>query len=175
MNATSTTSPQTLLDGSYTDCAAAIIASNNVLAAAAGAAIELLSIAGLSGMRGDTADDLRVALAMHDHVVHQFNVKVRTSTAVDSFSMRAASASSAYQIAADKQGDAACGITVMHAAEPDRAALTAAHRSLNTGTSLDAALRDNSLKVILHTLARKQMRRRQPTTDFKLRAANDRD
>src|SRR5471030_1552079 len=175
MNSAPTQPHPTLLDGSYADCATAMVTSNEKLMTAAGAAIELLAMAGVCGMRGDTADDLRLALALHGHLVHQFNVKVRTSTGVESFRQPATSASNAYQIAADKQGDTPCGITVMRAGEPDEAALTAAHRSLNLNTSLEAALKDSSLKVILNTLARKQMRHRPPMGDFKQRAANDRD
>jgi len=58
--------------------------------------------------------------------------------------------------------------------EPDRAALEAARRMLDTPTPLDALLADPSFKVILHTLARRSMRRR-ALVDVKKLQANDND
>ena len=57
--------PTTLAEGTLSDHAAALLASLQNIQAAANNATELLEQAGFAGMRGDTADDLRSALAVH--------------------------------------------------------------------------------------------------------------
>lgn len=169
------TTPTTLIDGSLQDCAAALVASLSTLTAATEQASHLLTMAGFAGASGDTTDDLKRALAIHGHLVHQFNVKVRTAAGTQVFNTRAASASSAFQAAADQHGDTLCGITVT----PDRAALTAAHRALGIVGTLDTALKNPAMSVALHSFARKRSRRTPcaaaSTPDFKQLAANDLD
>jgi hypothetical protein len=58
--------------------------------------------------------------------------------------------------------------------EPDRAALEVALRMLDVHVPLDALLADPACKVILHTLARRHMRRR-AQVDVKKLQANDND
>jgi hypothetical protein len=156
------------------DHAAALLASMQALQTAATNATELLRQAGFAGMRGDTADDLRQALAIHGHLVHEFNVKVRTSAGTTTFQTHAIDAASAADAAAERNGNTPCGITVTPA-EPDRQALAAAHRTLQISKPLDAALDDPSLGRALRSYARKHPVRRSTTTDFKSLAANDRD
>lgn len=166
--------PTTLSDGTLSDHAAALLASMANLLTAANSATELLEEAGFAGMRGDTADDLRHALAVHGHLVHEFNVKVRTSTGTSSFCTCAMSSTAAAQEAAERQGDIPCGITVTPA-QPDHRALAAAARAMGVKGQLDAALKDPTLRVAINSFARNQQRRAKPTTDFKSLAANDRD
>lgn len=173
MNAATTFLAPTLADSTIADCSSALLASLERLSTSAQSAMILLELSGNAGARGDTADDLRVALAMHGHLVHQFNVKVRTAAGMHTFNTQALSASSAYQAAADKQGDTPCGITVMPAT-PDQAALAAAHRALGIAGTLDVALKVPALNVALHSYARKHRGRGQ-ATDLKRLAANDRD
>jgi hypothetical protein len=137
-------------------------------------ATELLEQAGFAGMRGDTADDLRQALAIHGHLVHEFNVKVRTSSGVLTFSAKAESALGAAQDAAAHHGDTPCGITVTPA-QPDRQSLAAAHRVMRIAGSLDDALKHPALGPAVRTYARKHPVRTASFTDFKSLAANDRD
>lgn len=174
MSMTPLTNPATLVDGSLQDSAAALVASLITLTAATEQASLLLTMAGFAGASGDTTDDLKRALAIHGHLVHQFNVKVRTAAGTQIFNTRASSASSAFEAAADRQGDIACGITVMPA-EPDRRALAAAHRALRINGPLDDALKQPSLRIAINTWARKHQRHANPRTDFKSLAANDRD
>ncbi|WP_139168768.1 MULTISPECIES: hypothetical protein [unclassified Duganella] len=154
--------------------AAALLASMTTLQAAAANATELLVQAGFAGMRGDTADDLRTALAAHGQLVHEFNVKVRTSAGTTTFQAHASDAASAVDAAVERIGNAPCGITVTPA-EPDRQALAAAHRTLRIAKPLDVALNDPSLGRALRSYARKHPVRHNATTDFKSLAANDRD
>jgi len=160
--------------GHFTEHAAALVASMKTLQLAAANATELLVQAGFAGMRGDTADDLRAALAAHDQLVHEFNVKVRTSAGTTMFQTHASDAASAADAAVQRIGDSPCGITVMPA-EPDRPTLAAAHRALRIAMPLDAALGDPSLGRALRSYARKHPVRRLASTDFKSLAANDRD
>ncbi|MGO4379719.1 hypothetical protein [Pseudoduganella sp. RAF53_2] len=166
--------PSIAANDNFSDHAAALVASMKNLQIAAANATELLVEAGFAGMRGDTADDLRVALAAHDQLVHEFNVKVRTSAGITMFQTHASDAASAADAAAQRAGDAPCGITVMPA-EPDRPTLVAAHRALQIAKPLDAALDDPRLGRALRSYARKHPVRRIATTDFKSLAANDRD
>lgn len=62
----------------------------------------------------------------------------------------------------------------MARAEPDRAALEVALRMLDVQVPLDSLLADPACKVILHTLARRHMRRR-AEFDVKKLQANDND
>jgi hypothetical protein len=170
MSATSAT----FADGTLSDHATALLASMANLQSAANNATELLVQAGFAGMRGDTADDLRTALAVHGHLVHQFTVKVRTSCGTSSYCACATSSTAVAQEAAERQGDTPCGITVTPA-QPDQHALAAAARAMGVKGRLDAALKDPTLRVAINSFARNQQRRAKPTTDFKSLAANDRD
>lgn len=154
--------------------AKALLASMNALQSAATNAYELLEGAGFAGIPGDTADDLRQALANHNHLVQEFNVKVRTSAGITTFCTCAANAACAAEAELERQGDTPCGITVTPV-EPDRPALAAAHRFFGVTASLDAALEDPRLGRALRSYARKHPVRRMPATDFKSLAANDRD
>ena len=169
--------PQTLLDATLTDCTAALLTSFTRLHTAIRNASELLTLSGNAGMRGDTADDLATAIAVHGHVLHQFHVKVRTAGQIDLFTTVADSSYSAFAAAAASQGDTPCSITVTPAAAPavDRAALAAAHRYMRISLPLDDALKNPSLNVAIHSFARKHPRRPTPSSDFKRNAANDRD
>lgn len=173
MSSAAITASQTISDGTLADCASALLASYDKLTTTVQSATALLTMTGYAGMRGDTADDLRVALAIHGHLVHEFNVKVRTEGGIATFSTQASCAANAFQEAADRQGDAPCGITVIPA-EPDRAALVAAHSALAIAGSLDHALQNPALNVALHSFARKR-RQRGPGIDIKRLAANDLD
>jgi hypothetical protein len=165
--------PLTFASGTPGDQAAALVASLAKLQIAAANVVELAEQAGFAGMRGDTVDDLRTALAIHGHVVHQFNVTVRTSCSTSTFCTCATSSMAAAQAAAECQGDTPCGITVTPV-EPDRQALAATARAMGVKGRLDDALKDPTLRVAINSFARKQLRRSH-TTDFKSLAANDRD
>jgi len=169
-----TINSSTIADGSLNDGVAAVMKSLNRLRAAAVNATELLGLAGFAGMLGDTADDLRQALAVHDHVVHEFNVKVRTSIGTATFCICAANAACAAEAELERQGDTPCGITVTPS-DPDHHSLAAAHRFLQVADPLDTALKDPSIGRALRSFARKHPVRRMPTSDFKSLAANDRD
>lgn len=169
-----TVHPSTIADGSLNDGVAAVMESLNRLRAAAVNATELLGLAGFGGMRGDTADDLRQALAVHDHLVHEFKVKVRTSTGTATFCTCAANAACAAEAELERQGDTLCGITVTPA-DPDHLSLVAAHRLFQVASPLDTALKDPSIGRALRSYARKHPVNRTPTHDFKSLAANDRD
>lgn len=164
----------TLATGTLADQATALIASMGKLQLAAANVTELLEQAGYAGMRGDTADDLRTALAIHGHIVHQFNVTIRTCAGTATYCTCASNSASAVEAALEHQGDTPCGITVTPA-EPDRPSLAAAHRTLGVKQSLDDALENPALGRALRSYARKHPIRRQPATDFKSLAANDRD
>ncbi|KQV51338.1 hypothetical protein [Duganella sp. Root336D2] len=164
----------TLAEGALGDHAAALMSSMKLLYAAAANATELLTQAGFAGMRGDTADDLRNAVAIHGHLVNEFNVKVRTAAGVLTFQTRAIDAASAADAAVARTGDTPCGITVTPVA-PDRLALVAAHHTLRITKPLDAALDDPALGRALRSYAKKHPVRHTPSTDFKSLAANDRD
>ena len=166
--------PLMLADGTLTDNVAALAASLDKVNCAATNALDLLTAAGFAGARGDTADDLRCALAIHIHLVHQFTVKVSTSGGTSTFRTRAANAGLAAEAAAAGQGDTPCGITVTPA-DPDRRALAAAHRALRIAWPLDDALKNPTMRVAIQSWARKRQRHAGPTTDFKSLAANDRD
>ena len=59
-------------------------------------------------------------------------------------------------------------------AEPDRAALEIAHHKLHVTTSLDEMLKNPTFRIILKSVARKHMRRRDQV-DVKKLQANDND
>lgn len=59
-------------------------------------------------------------------------------------------------------------------AEPTRAALEIAHRMLRVRASLDDMLQNPTFRVILGSVARRQMRRG-PQVDVKKLQANDKD
>ncbi len=161
-------------ESSLDDHATALLTSMKSLHAAATSAYELLEGAGFAGLRGDTADDLRQAIAIHGHLVQEFNVKVRTSTGTATFCTCAANAAGAVEAELERQGDTPCGITVTPA-NPDDQALAAAHRALRVAGPLEAALKDPSIGCALRSYARKHPVRRAPPVDFKSLAANDRD
>lgn len=171
--AQSTHSPLTLADGTFQDCAAALTVSFNMLVTAASNAVELLAAAGFAGAAGDTADELRLAIARQQHLLSEFCVKVRTAAETTVYTAQAASSYEAFKAAADKQGDLPCGISV-HLAEPDKTALIAAHQTLGIGGSLESALKHPTLSIALHSYARKHPRR-PALVDRKRAAANDLD
>ena len=105
---------------------------------------------------------------------HQFLVKTRTIGRTDVRTIAALTSHGAYDEAAQRQGDAPYSITVTPAA-PGRQDLAAAQRALHIAGSLDDALKDPSLRVVMNSWARNRPRRSAPTTDFKSLAANDRD
>jgi len=163
-----------MADSTLSDNVATLAASLNKLSCAATNALDLLTAAGFAGMRGDTADDLRRALALHIHLVHQFKVKVSTFAGTTTFRTNATTAAGAAEAAAAHQGDTPCGITVL-LADPDRQALAAAHRALRIRGPLDDALKQPSLRIAMTSWARKHQRHADTRTDFKSLAANDRD
>lgn len=170
---TTTSAPLSLIDGTISDVSSALLASLDRLSATAQNAMNLLAMSGNAGARGDTADDLRIALAMHGHLVHQFSVKVRTEAGTRAFNTQASSSYQAYQAAAESQGDTPCGISVTPA-EPTQASLVSAHRALRIASPLDVALKNPALNVALHSYARKHSRRN-AGPDIKRLAANDHD
>lgn len=171
--------PMTLIDGTLDDCGTALQVSLDRLSLAVTNAGDLLRQAGYAGSKGDTADDLRLALAVHDHLLQQYLVKVRTSCSTDVMTIEAETAYGAYAAAAERQGDIPCGISVTPAAEGETADLAAAHRALRIKVPLVDALNDPSLGVAIRSYARGRTRARRPlpspTKDFKSLAANDRD
>lgn len=166
-----TPAPQSLIDASMQECATALSISFDRLSLAAQNAQDLLLLAGVAFAKGDTADDLINALAIHGHVLHQFEVKIRTHTSTDVCTVIAHTKQGAYAAAAERQGDEPFGISVMPAAEGD---LAAAHRALNIAGSLKEALNNPALNIAIQSYARRRPRRKQ-TIDFKSLAANDRD
>lgn len=62
----------------------------------------------------------------------------------------------------------------MARAVPDRVALEIAHRALLTQLSVDEMLQNPTLKIVLETVARRHMQRRN-RVDFKKLQANDLD
>ncbi|MYM37240.1 hypothetical protein GTP38_23215 [Duganella sp. FT94W] len=166
-----TPAPQTLIDASMQECATALSVSFDRLSKAAQNAQDLLRLAGIAGAKGDTADDLINALAIHGHMLHQFEVKIRTHTSTDVCTVTAHTKQGAYAAAAERQGDEPFGITVMSASQID---LAAAHRALKIAGPLSDALSHPALSIAVHSFARKH-RRPAPSTDFKRNAANDRD
>jgi hypothetical protein len=138
---------------------------------AAASAAQLLIDAGFAGITGDTADDLRQAV---NHLVQEFNVKVRTSAGTATFCTCATNAAGAVVAELERQGDTPCGITVTPA-NPDDQALAAAYVALRVAGPLDKALNDPSIGRAIRSYARKHPVRRPPVTDFKSLAANDRD
>ena len=70
--------PLTMADGTILGSAAALTQSFCSLARAAANAVELLAAAGFAGTPGDTADELRLAIARQEHMLSEFNVTVRT-------------------------------------------------------------------------------------------------
>lgn len=163
----------TLVNSSYLDCSAALTASFLTLSVAAGNAVELLTAAGFAGMAGDTADELRLAVARQQHLLSEFNVKVRTEAETTEYTARAISSYHAYEAAADQQGDSPCGITV-HPAATEESSLIAAHQILRIGGTLETALKHPALSIALHSYARKHPRHA-AAMDRKRAAANDLD
>jgi len=174
LNAALPHATMTAPDSSLSDHASALFASMQTLQAAATNANSLLVGAGFPDMLGSTVDDLRQAIAIHAHLVQEFNVKVRTSTGTATFCTCAATAAGAIEAELERQGDTPCGITVTPV-DVEQMALIAAHRTLQVVGSLDTALKDPSLGRALRMYARKHPVRRAPTVDFKSLAANDRD
>jgi hypothetical protein len=166
--------PSTILNASHEEGAASLLVSFDRLSAAAKNAGDLLMQSGLAGFRGDTADELRTALAVHDHLLRQYDVKIRTgaSPRADVCTVTAHTSQGAYAAVAERQGDEPFGISVMPAAHVD---LEAAHRALKISGSLNDALKDKSLSIAIKSYARNKQRRATPATDFKSLAANDRD
>ncbi|WP_157201209.1 hypothetical protein [Massilia sp. Root351] len=183
-------SPLTISGGTLSDFATALTSSGARLESATHSALDLLNMSGHAGAAGDTADDLRVALAMHVHLVREFSVRVRTAECTCAYHTCASSSFGAYSQAADTQGDTPCAISVTPC-EPDHAALARAHRLLAIQGSLEDALKDKSLAIAIRRVARKPHympapagrpwtppAQRQPAStypDLKRQAANDRD
>lgn len=168
----------TLANGTYLDCAAALTASFSTLSIAAGNAVDLLVATGFAGTSGDTADELRLAVARQQHLLSEFIVKVSTEAEIIRYTAKAASSYEAFEAAADKQGDLPCGISV-YLAEPDSTALASAHKTLAIEGTLESALNHPTLSIALHSYARKHGRQAPfpapVAPDFKQRAANDLD
>ena len=165
--------PLNMADGTILASAAALTQSFCCLARAAANAVELLMAAGFAGTPGDTADELLLAIARQEHMLSEFNVKVRTEAETTLYTAQAASSYDAYEAAADKQGDAPCGISV-HPAEPDNRALVAAHQTLGIGGTLESTLKHPALSIALRSYARKHPHHA-AGLDRKRAAANDRD
>lgn len=174
MNAPRSYSTMATPESSLSDHASAMLVSMAKLQTAAANAHELLVEAGFAGFGGDTVDDFRQALAAHNHLVHEFNVKVRTSAGITTFCTCATNAACAAEAELERQGDTPCGITVTPS-NPDDQALAAAYVALRVAGPLDKALKDPSIGRAIRSYARKHPVRRPPVTDFKSLAANDRD
>jgi hypothetical protein len=166
--------PRTLSASTIDDCAAAVDASFAKLSAAASSAIELLASTGFAGTPGDTADDLRLAAAVHQHLLTEFIVKVRTIGATTAYLTKAPSSFHAYAAAASAQGETPCSIAV-HPTEPNSGLLEAAHRALRIEQPFKDAMQHPALSIAISSYARKRPRRLIPRIDFKRIAANDRD
>ncbi|MBY0241885.1 MAG: hypothetical protein K2X55_21485 [Burkholderiaceae bacterium] len=155
--------PLTIKDGTLTDFVAALATTGTSLAHAAERALELLRLAGYSGARGDTADDLHLALTAHLHLIHEFNLTVHIETPSETAAVRP-----------KKRAPSAADNASKAIAAPDLIALAAAHRSLKVAMPLYQALDTPAIKVVLHAVATKA-RKRQPRIDFRKLAANDLD
>src|SRR5471032_1433118 len=172
--------PHTLANSTMRELAAAVTQSGKKLQAAANNALELLRAAGLSGTAGDTADDLRTALLIHAHILREFNVRVKTETRTTQFKTRATTSYGAYEYASEKYGSDPCGISVAPAkrrrpvTEPDHAALVAAHRKLGVAASLEEAMKDATLSLLIRNAAR-SYRPLDQRVDYRMLAANDID
>lgn len=166
--------PRTLSAGSIDDCVAAVDASLAKLSSAARSAIELLASSGFAGTPGDTADDLRLAAAVHQHLLTEFIVKVRTIGASTAYLTKAPSSFHAYDAAATEQGETPCAIAV-HPVAPTSDLLEAAHRALRIEQPFKDAMQHPALSIAISSYARKRPRRLVPRIDFKRIAANDRD
>lgn len=173
--------------GTLADFSNALTASGTRLQEATQNALDLLAMSGHAGSRGDTADDLKIALVMHLHLVQEFNVRVRSAQCTCEFSTCARSSFDAYDSAAVRAGDTPCAISVLPA-EPTREDLQRAHRLLGIKGNLDDALKNPSLSIAIHRIARKPMFKHAPVRspqprnrplpqggDFKRFAANDRE
>jgi hypothetical protein len=177
---------KSIADGTLVDFSDALSASGARLQETAQNALDLLALSGHAGSRGDTADDLRMAMIMHLHLVHEFNVRVRSAECTCEFSACARSSIDAYDVAAAKAGDIPCSISVIPA-EPSRVHMRQAQRLLGIPGDLDEVLKDRSLAIVIRRVALKpvitltartsQLRRRPLPKggDFKRFAANDRD
>lgn len=165
----------TLLDGTEEDCLTALVVSFDRLSMATTNATSLLQMAALGVARGDTTDDLRNALAVHGHLLQQFLVKIRNAGGAEQYVTLAETSYGAYSQAAAAQGDNPCAISVRATSAAEASSLAVAHKALNIAGTLDAALQHPSLSVVVRTVARKLRAAPPPSTDFKRRAANDRD
>lgn len=160
-----------LSNSSIEDCMTALAVSFDRLTLAAKNAQDLLQLAGVTFAKGDTADDLLNAVAIHGHLLHQFDVKIRTASSADVCTVTGRTSQGVYAAVAERQGDEPFGISVMPASQGD---LAAAHRALKIAGPLSDALNHPTLGIAVRSFARKH-RRPAPTTDFKRNAANDRD
>lgn len=179
------TPPLTLANGTLSDFSMAITTSGSILERAARNALDLLYMSGHACAAGDTADDLRVALAMHVHLLQEFSVRVRTAECTCAYNTRSASSFDAYAAAADCQGDTPCSISVTPC-EPARDALERAHRLLGIKGTLNDALKIPALAITIRRVALKphyipaavlaksaRARRQTQAVDLKKLAAND--
>lgn len=132
--------PISIVGSTMADHVTPLVESFDRLRTAAVNAGELLALAGLAGMRGDTADDLRVALAIHSHLVNQFNATVSTGAGTTTYRTCAGDAAGAQK----HQGDAPCGIT-MTPIELGHQLLVDARHALRVSSPLNAALNDPAL------------------------------
>jgi hypothetical protein len=175
------------LTGTFADLSNALTASGARLEEKTQNALDLLAMSGHAGARGDTADDLKVALVMHLHLVQEFSVRVRSVQCTCEFSTCARTSFDAYDSATAHTGDDPCAISV-RPAEPSRDDLQRAHRLLGIQGTLDDALKNPSLSIAIRRIALKPMFKRAPVRlpsspnrplpqggDFKRFAANDRE
>lgn len=176
-----------IADGTLADFSNALTVSGARLQETAQNALDLLALSGHASSRGDTADDLKMAVIIHLHLVQEFNVRVRSAQCTCEFSTCARTSFDAYDSAAAHTGDAPCAISV-RPAEPCREDLQRAHRLLGIQGELDEALKNPALSIAIKRVARKPLFRPAPSRstqlpsrpipasgDFKRFAANDRD
>ncbi|MBY0240309.1 MAG: hypothetical protein K2X55_13435, partial [Burkholderiaceae bacterium] len=138
--------------GTLADFSSALTASGARLQETAQNALDLLTLSGHAGSRGDTADDLKMALVMHLHLVQQFSVRVRSAQCTCEFSTCARTSCDVYDSAAAHTGDAPCAISG-RPAEPSREDLQRAHSMLRVQGSLDDALKDPALSIAIRRVA----------------------
>lgn len=168
--------PMTLSSATYSDLAVALAHTGDQLKDATIAAWSLLQLAGVAGSPGDTADDLKMALARHMHVLSEFDVKVKTEGNTATSHVHAHTSCDALDEAARGRDDAPFGISVMptiQSADLERAAMLSAHRALEIRMPLEDALKNPGLAIALKHTAKRL--RPAPATDHKKLAANDHD
>lgn len=127
------------ITGTLADLTNALTASVARLQETAENALDLLALSGHAGSQGDTADDLKIAVTMHLHLMQEFSVLART--ALDAYDNGFNEVS-----------------PVQHALppeEPELTVLAAVHRMLQVPTPLHIALACPKLRTVLAAVARK--------------------